>query len=193
MLHLRLPTDPRWVRLVEEDLHAAMVDHAWCEHKAASNAMSIMVRFPEDIALVQVLAGIAREELEHFAQVVERIHARGWQLTPERKDHYVNDLLGFARKDGARIDRLVDRLLFSAMIEARSCERFKVLQQHVQDKDLASFYHHLMESEAGHYATFIALARSAAPRMDVDARWRAFLDYEALVVGNYGKQATIHG
>ena len=193
MLNLQLPTDPRWVQLVEQDLHAVMVDHAWCEHKAASNAMSIIVRFPEYTAMVQDLTRIAREELEHFGMVVDRIEARGWQLTPERKDSYVNDLLTFVRKDGSREERLVDRLLFSAMIEARSCERFKLLSERANDPELRTFYGDLMESEAGHYATFIGFARSVAPRLDVDARWRAFLEFEAIVIAGYGKQATIHG
>lgn len=193
MLNLQLPTDPRWVALVEGDLREAMIDHAWCEHKAASNAMSIIVRYPEHTALVQELTRIAREEMEHFGMVVQRIEARGWQLTPERKDHYVNDLLAFVRKDGSREERLVDRLLFSAMIEARSCERFKLLSEVSTDADLRTFYRELMESEAGHYATFIGFARSVAPRLDVDERWRAFLAFEATVVAGYGKQATIHG
>ena len=193
MLNLQLPTDPRWVQLVEQDLHAVMVDHAWCEHKAASNAMSIIVRFPEYTAMVQDLTRIAREELEHFAMVVERMEARGWQLTPERKDSYVNDLLAFVQKDGSREERLVDRLLFSAMIEARSCERFKLLSERANDPELRTFYRDLMESEAGHYATFIGFARSVAPRVDVEARWQAFLAFEAKVIAGYGKQATIHG
>lgn len=193
MLNLQLPTDPRWVHLVEQDLREAMIDHAWCEHKAASNAMSIIVRYPEHTDLVQELTRIAREEMEHFGMVVGRIEARGWQLAPERKDNYVNDLLQFVRKDGSREERLVDRLLFSAMIEARSCERFKLLSERTSDEELRSFYRELMESEAGHYATFIGFARSVAPRMDVDARWKAFLEYEAEVVGRYGKTATIHG
>ncbi|MBK6775715.1 MAG: tRNA-(ms[2]io[6]A)-hydroxylase [Flavobacteriales bacterium] len=193
MLNLQLPTDPRWVQLVESDLHQVMVDHAWCEHKAASNAMSIIVRFPEHTTMVQELTRIAREEMEHFAMVVERIEARGWQLSPERKDNYVNDLLTFVRKDGAREERLVDRLLFSAMIEARSCERFKLLSEKASDPELRGFYRDLMESEAGHYATFIGHARSVAPRMDVDARWREFLAFEAKVIAGYGRNPTIHG
>lgn len=193
MLNLQLPTDPRWVQLVEDDLREVMVDHAWCEHKAASNAMSIIVRFPEHTTMVRELTRIAREEMEHFAMVVERIEARGWQLSPERKDNYVNDLLAFVRKDGAREERLVDRLLFSAMIEARSCERFKLLSEKVGDPELRGFYRDLMESEAGHYATFIGQARSVAPRVDVDARWREFLAFEAEVIASYGRNPTIHG
>jgi tRNA-(ms[2]io[6]A)-hydroxylase len=193
MLGLQLPTDPRWAALVEEDLCTVMVDHAWCEHKAASNAMSIIVRFPEHTELVSELTVIAQEELLHFGMVVRRMRERGWALGPERKDSYVNELLTFVRKDGPRAERLVDRLLFSAMIEARSCERFKLLSERAADEELRAFYRELMESEAGHYTTFITLARQHAAGMDVDARWKAFLTYEAEVVGHYGKSAEIHG
>lgn len=193
MLGLQLPTDPRWVDLVHHDLPALLTDHAWCEQKAASNAISMIVRHPELSELVTELTRIAQEELDHFRQVVDRIHARGWALGPERKDGYVNELLQFVRKDGSREERLVDRLLFSAMIEARSCERFKMLTEEAQDEELRGFYRELMESEAGHYTTFIGFARRYGGRVDVDARWKDFLAYEAEVVARYGKAPTMHG
>lgn len=193
MLGLQLPTDPRWAELVRQDLPELLTDHAWCEQKAASNAISLIVRHPELGELVAELTRIAQEELEHFRQVVERIHARGWVLGPERKDHYVNELMAFVRKDGTREERLVDRLLFSAMIEARSCERFKLLTEECDDAGLRAFYRELMESEAGHYATFIGFARRYGGRVDVDRRWKEFLAYEAEVVGRYGKAPTMHG
>lgn len=193
MLGLQLPTDHRWVELVHNDLPALMTDYAWCEQKAASNAISIIVRYPELGELVAALTRIAQEELEHFGQVVYRIHARGWVLGPERKDHYVNELAAFIRKDGAREYRLVDRLLFSAMIEARSCERFKLLSEQAADAELRAFYRDLMISEAGHYTTFITHARKYGQGVDVDARWAAFLTYEAEVVARYGTAPTMHG
>lgn len=193
MLHLQLSTDPRWAELARTDLRALLIDHAWCEHKAASNALSIIVRNPELTGLVQALTTIAEEEMAHFGMVVQRIHDRGWALTPERKDSYVNELLAFVRKDGDRMERLVDRLLFSAMIEARSCERFKMLSRTADDPDLRGFYKELMVSEAGHYATFIGLARQYAAGIDADARWKAFLAYEAEVVARYGKAPEMHG
>lgn len=193
MLHLQLPTDPRWAALAKEDMRALLIDHAWCEHKAASNAMSIIVRNPGLTDLVQALTEIAQEEMAHFGMVVERIQERGWELGPERKDGYVNDLLEFVRKDGSPEERLVDRLLFSAMIEARSCERFKMLSETVEDAELRNFYRELMESEAGHYATFIGLGRKYGGRVDVDARWKAFLLFEAAVVARYGTRAEMHG
>ena len=193
MLGLQLPTDPRWALLVQSDLPEVLTDHAWCEQKAASNAISIIVRYPELDELVTELTRIAQEELEHFRQVVEKIHARGLQLGPERKDHYVNELMQFVRKDGGREERLVDRLLFSAMIEARSCERFKLLTETVEDPDLREFYRELMISEAGHYTTFIGFARKFGGRVDVDRRWKEFLAFEADLIQRYGKSATIHG
>ena len=193
MLGLQLPTDPRWAALVRQDLSELLTDHAWCEQKAASNAISMIVRYPELGDLVAELTRIAQEELEHFGQVVERIHARGWTLGAERKDNYVNELMQFLRKDGGREERLVDRLLFSAMIEARSCERFKLLTEQVEDAELREFYHGLMASEAGHYTTFIGFARKYGGKVDVDARWKEFLAYEAEVVIRYGKAPTMHG
>ncbi|MCC6840782.1 MAG: tRNA-(ms[2]io[6]A)-hydroxylase [Flavobacteriales bacterium] len=193
MLHLQLPTDPRWAALAKEDLRTLLIDHAWCEHKAASNAMSIIVRNPGLTDLVQELTRIAEEEMSHFGMVVQRIRERGWALGPERKDSYVNELLDFVRKDGSPEERLVDRLLFSAMIEARSCERFKMLSGSAEDLELREFYRDLMESEAGHYATFIGLARKYGGRQDVDARWQAFLAFEAGVVARYGTRPEMHG
>ncbi|MFN8350602.1 MAG: tRNA-(ms[2]io[6]A)-hydroxylase [Flavobacteriales bacterium] len=193
MLGLKLPTDPRWVELVDKDISAILSDHAWCEQKAASNAISLIVRYPDHIGLVEELTRIAQEEIAHFGMVVERIKARGLELEPERKDHYVNELLTFVRKEGTRAQRLVDRLLFSAMIEARSCERFKMLSERVADEDLRTFYRELMISEAGHYTTFITYARKFGGDVDVDARWQEFLSFEAELIASYGRKPTMHG
>lgn len=193
MLGLKLPTDPRWTELVHNDMPALLTDHAWCEQKAASNAISMIVRHPELDELVVELTRIAQEEIAHFGQVVQRIHARGWTLGPERKDHYVNELMTFVRKDGSREERLVDRLLFSAMIEARSCERFKLLSEEADDLELRAFYRELMISEAGHYTTFIGFAYRYGAGQDIDARWKQFLSFEAAVVARYGREATMHG
>ncbi len=195
MLGLQLSTDQRWAELARkpEGLHELLTDHAWCELKAASNVMSMMVRYPDLTELVAELTRIGQEELSHFGLVLEKIVARGWLLGPERKDHYVNELITFVRNGGSREERLVDRLLFSAMIEARSCERFKLLSEEVADEDLRAFYRDLMISEAGHYTTFIGFARRYGGRVDVDARWAAFLAYEATVVARYSKAPTMHG
>jgi tRNA-(ms[2]io[6]A)-hydroxylase len=139
------------------------------------------------------MSELAREELEHFEQVVHKIQARNLELGRERKDPYVNDLLEFTIKSGDRHEVMVDRLLFAAMVEARSCERFKVLSENINDPDLAAFYHDLMISEAGHYTLFIGLARKYGGKVDVDARWKAFLEYEAEVIQRYGKSDTVHG
>lgn len=193
MLGLRLPTDPRWVALVESDISEILTDHAWCEQKAASNAISTIVRFPEHTDLVEELTRIAQEEIEHFGMVVAHIKKRNFTLGPERKDDYVGELARFIKRKCSREEHLVDRLLFAAMIEARSCERFKMLSEKISDPDLAKFYHELMISEAGHYATFIGFARQYGNGVDVEARWQAFLDYEAEIITGYGKKQTMHG
>ncbi|MGL4596550.1 MAG: tRNA-(ms[2]io[6]A)-hydroxylase [Bacteroidia bacterium] len=194
MLGLQLPTDPRWVNIVESNIDEILTDHAWCEQKAASNAISIMVHFPEYSDLVTEMIKISQEEMAHFGMVHERILARGGVLGRERRDQYVHDLLEFLKAPSkTRVDVLVDRLLFAAMIEARSCERFRVLSENIADKELAAFYHELMISEAGHYTTFITFARKYGVGIDVDARWKAFLVYEAEVIARYGKTERIHG
>ena len=193
MLGLKLATDPRWVELVESNISEVLTDHAFCEQKALSNAISIIVNYPEHTEIVQQLLEIAQEELQHFKQVHEIIVKRGYTLGRERKDSYVNELIQFVRKGYNREIVLMDRLLFSAMIEARSCERFKVLSEKINDPELSEFYRELMISEAGHYTTFIKLAKKYAPENQVDERWKAFLEFEATVIANYGKKETIHG
>lgn len=193
MLRLRLPTDPRWANIAEGNIEEILTDHAFCEQKAASNAISLIVLYPEYTDIVQQMVAIAQEELEHFAQVHNIILQRGYILGRERKDDYVGDLMKFLKKGTSREVYLVERLLFSAMIEARSCERFRVLAENISDKELAAFYDGLMASEANHYTTFITLARKYNHGIDVDARWQEFLDYEAEVIANYGKRETIHG
>lgn len=154
MLGLKLLTDPRWANIAEANLDEILTDHAWCEQKAASNAIMLITQNPEYEDLVHELTAIAIEEMEHFKMVIEIIKERGYTLGRERKDDYVGQLMKFLRKDGSRNMAFVDRLLFAAMIEARSCERFRVLTQNIKDKDLAKFYYDLMVSEANHYTTF---------------------------------------
>ena len=193
MLGLKLPTDPRWVNIVESNISEILTDHAWCEQKAATNALSLIVNNPNYTDMVTKLIEIAREELEHFEQVHNLIKARGLTLGIERKDNYVNELYKFMQKGGSRKSSLVDRLLFSAMIEARSCERFRVLSENILDKELAKFYRELMISEAGHYTVFIGFARQYGEEIDVDKRWKEWLEYEASIITKYGKSETIHG
>ncbi len=193
MLGLKLKTDPRWVTIVESNIQEILTDHAWCEQKAATNAISIITINSEKVDLVTEMVKIAREELEHFEMVHEIIKERGLELGRERKDDYVNELAKFMIKGGSRNEALVDRLLFSAMIEARSCERFKVLSQNIQDEKLATFYRELMISEAGHYTTFLGFARKYTEKTDVDKRWQEWIDYETSIITKYGKQETIHG
>ena len=193
MLGLKLPTDPRWVNIVESNIDEILVDHAFCEQKAATNAISILVQYPELTDLVDAMLDLAQEELEHFKMVHAKIKARGNVLGRERRDEYVNELYSFMRKGHKRHIVLIDKLLFSALIEARSCERFKVLSENIKDAELASFYHELMVSEATHYTMFLKFAKKYANGEDVDKRWKEFLDFEAGVIANYGNKETIHG
>ena len=194
ILKLQLPTDPKWVKnVVESNIQEILTDHAFCEQKAASNAITLIVQNPNLPDLVQEMAMLVQEEMDHFKRVHDIILERGYELGRERKDDYVNELRRFVVVGGGREAQLIDRLLFSAMIEARSCERFKVLSENINDKQLADFYHELMVSEAGHYTLFIRLAKKYAVNTDVDKRWKEFLAYEAEVIQNYGKSETIHG
>jgi tRNA 2-(methylsulfanyl)-N6-isopentenyladenosine37 hydroxylase len=193
LLGLKLPTDPRWVNVVEKDLSEILTDHAYCEQKAASNAISVIVKFPEYTDVVKEMVRICNEEMSHFDQVHDEIIKRGFQLGKERRDEYVHDLLGFIMTGGSREKYFVERMLFSAMIEARSCERFKILSEEISDPDLRQFYRDLMESEAEHYATFIGFAKKYGHGIDVDARWKEFLDFEASLMEKYGKKQTMHG
>lgn len=195
VLRLKLPTDPRWVNIVEKNIEEILTDHAWCEQKAATNAITIITHNSEHQDLVQDLLALAKEEIDHFEQVHTIIIKRGLKLGRERKDEYVNQLALYMKKNctGSRVSSLVERLLFSAMIEARSCERFKILSENIQDEELSIFYRELMESEAGHYTTFITYARKYGVGIDVEKRWREWLEYEQLVISNLGTSATIHG
>ncbi len=193
MLGLKLPTDPRWVSIVEENIDEILTDHAFCEQKAATNGISMIVNFPEYPELVKEMIALVKEEMEHFGMVHDFILKRGGVLGRERKDTYVGELMKFVRKGFLRHIVLIDRLLVSALIEARSCERFRLLSLNIQDKELAKFYHELMVSEATHYTMFIKLAKKYAGDEDVDARWQQFLVFEAEVIAKYGVAETIHG
>ena len=193
MLHLKLETDPRWVTIAESNLEEILTDHAWCEQKAATNAITIITLNSEHEELVTELIKLVQEELEHFEMVHNIIKERGYTLGRERKDHYVNQLFKFTQKGGSRQQAMVDRLLFSAMIEARSCERFKLLSERIKDKELSKFYRELMISEAGHYTTFLGFARQYGEGIDVEKRWKELVEFEGELIKSYGKNETIHG
>lgn len=193
MLGLKLLTDPRWANIAESNLSEILTDHAWCEQKAASNAIMLITQNPEFEDLVHELTAIAIEEMEHFKMVIDIIKEKGYTLGRERKDDYVGQLMKFLRKDGSRNMAFIDRLLFAAMIEARSCERFRVLSQNIEDQELAKFYYDLMVSEAGHYTTFLNFARKYSEQVDVDKRWQEWLDFEGQLIQSYGTKEYIHG
>lgn len=193
MLGLKLLTDPRWANIAESNLEQILSDHAWCEQKAAANAIYMITNNPEHTDLIQKMAEIAMEEMDHFNQVIEIMKQRGYSLGREGKDDYVNQLMKFTKKNCSRNTSFIDRLLFAAMIEARSCERFRVLSKNIKDNELAKFYHDLMVSEATHYTTFLGFARQYALDVDVEKRWAEWLEFEGELIRSYGKSETIHG
>lgn len=192
MFRLKLPTDPRWANIAEGNLSEILTDHAWCEQKAATNSITLITMLPEYPEIVTELLSIAQEELDHFQQVHEIIKKRGYEFGRARKDDYVNDLSKFIIQ-GSRDEYIVDRMLFAAMIEARSCERFRVLTENIKDEELKEFYRELMISEANHYTTFIAFARQLGDPEKVNRRWEEWLEYEAKIIRSYGNKETIHG
>ena len=193
MLGLKLPTDPRWVNIVEKNIDDILTDHAFCEQKAASTAISLIVGFPEYTELVSEMTALVREEMGHFKIVHDLIIARGQTLGRDRKDSYVIALLSFFPKGGSRTTQLVHRLLIAALIEARSCERFRLLSEELEDADLREFYKKLMISEAGHYTMFLKFARQYGDRKEVDEKWESLLIFEAQIMKDLGNQQLIHG
>lgn len=179
ILGLQLPTDPRWVNLAGKSLEEILTDHAYCEQKAATSCISLIQRNSDKEKLVQELAPIVTEEWGHFRLVLAELKKRGLRLGRQRKDEYVNALIAFQRKGGSEEDRLLDQLLMMAMIEARSCERFKRLSEGLDDEYLRRFYRRFMESEAGHYTLFIDLAETYIPKEKVRLRWKEWLEHEA--------------
>lgn len=182
MLGLQLPTDPRWVNIAQMNIEDILVDHAYCEQKAASSCISLIVQYPEKQDLVDMLTPVVAEEWSHFERVIEQLNKRNMQLGKQRKDEYVIRLQGILKKGGSRESQLVEKLLMNALIEARSCERFKMLHQNIPDKELQKFYYELMVSEAGHYKNFLSLAKSYMGEEYVIKRWKEFLVEEAKII-----------
>ncbi len=182
ILRLQLPTDPRWVNLAEKSLEFILTDHAYCEQKAASTCISLIQQYPEKTELVEQLAPIVTEEWGHFRMVLQQMKKRNLSLGRQRKDEYVGKLRKFLSKGGSREDRLLDQLLMAGLIEARSCERFKLLWKNIGEEELSQFYYKLMISEAGHYTLFLSLARTYFDEERVKNRWREWLDYEKEVI-----------
>ena len=182
ILGLKLPTDPRWVDLAGKSLEEILTDHAYCEQKAATSCITLIQHYSDEEKLVNELSPIVTEEWGHFRLVLAELHKRGLKLGKQRKDEYVNQLLAFQTKGGHWEDRFLDHLLTMALIEARSCERFKRLSEGLEDRYLKSFYRRFMESEAGHYTLFIELAETYLPKDKVRKRWKEWLKFEAGVM-----------
>ncbi|MES2731960.1 MAG: tRNA-(ms[2]io[6]A)-hydroxylase [Bacteroidota bacterium] len=182
MLGLKLPTDPRWVNIAEKNIEEILVDHAYCEQKAASACISLIILHPDREKLVDVLTPVVAEEWNHFERVLAELKKRGYRLGKSRQDEYVQELQKHLRKGGSPEQQLLEKLLMNALIEARSCERFKLLSEHMADESLRQFYHELMISEAGHYTNFISLAMEYIPEAVVKARWQELLEAEAQIM-----------
>jgi len=193
MLGLKLPTDPRWADIAEKNIEDILVDHAYCEQKAASTAISLIVTYPEYSELVTAMTALAREEMGHFKMVHDRILRMGFTMGRDRKDEYVLKLREFFPKGGSRVTQMVHRLLIAGLIEARSCERFRLLSEELEDKELAKFYRDLMVSEANHYTMFLKFARKYGDREIVDQKWQDLLEFEAEVMKELSKNESIHG
>lgn len=193
MLGLKLPTDPRWAKIAEKNIEEILIDHAWCEQKAASTAISLIVTFPEFPDLVNEMTALVREEMAHFKMVHDKLLARGIKLGWDRKDDYVIKIREFFPKGGSRIDQMVHRLLIAALIEARSCERFRMLSEELKEPELREFYRNLMISEASHYTLFLNFARQYGEREEVDKKWQELLTFEAEVMKDLGNKESIHG
>ncbi|WP_266364489.1 tRNA-(ms[2]io[6]A)-hydroxylase [Tellurirhabdus rosea] len=183
-LGLELPSDPRWVNIAEMNLGDILIDHAFCEQKAASSCISLIVQYPEHEKLVEVLTPVVAEEWGHFQRVLKELRKRGIPLGRQRKDEYVNQLQQVLRKSPDRNEQLMEKLLLNALIEARSAERFKLLSENIADESLRKFYRELMISEAGHYRNFIELAEEYLPKEQVWARWKELLEAEADIMRN---------
>ena len=183
-LGLNLPTDPRWVNIAEKSIDEILIDHAYCEQKAASSGISLIVQYPEHEELVEMLTDLVAEEWSHFERVLEMMKKRGIKLDKNRKDEYVLAINQIMKKGGSREEQLVERLLLNALIEARSCERFKILHQNIQDEELSKFYFELMVSEAGHYHSFLDMAKKFVDEEKVMKRWDEFLQAEAEILKN---------
>ncbi|UOQ64439.1 tRNA-(ms[2]io[6]A)-hydroxylase [Hymenobacter volaticus] len=184
ILKLKLNTDPRWVDIASKNIEDILVDHAWCEQKAASTGISMIIHYPEKTRLVDELTDLVAEEWSHFERVLLELRKRGYQLGRPRRDEYVVQLLAHVRKGGPRERQLMDQLLVSALIEARSCERFKLLWKHIPDPELSKFYYELMVSEAGHFVSYVDLAKEYCDPKEVETRLQELLKVEGEIVTN---------
>jgi len=188
-LGLALPTDPRWVNVAEQNIEDILIDHAYCEQKAASSCISMIINFPEFDELVALLTPVVAEEWSHFERVIEQLRKRGFSLSKPRKDKYVAELMKLEIKGGSRKFQVMEKLLINALIEARSCERFKLLHQKLEDQELKNFYYELMISEAGHYKNFLKLAEEYMPKEQVRNRWNELLSLEAEIMKGLAPRA----
>jgi tRNA-(ms[2]io[6]A)-hydroxylase len=185
-LGLRLPTDPRWASIAGMNLRDILIDHAWCEQKAASSGISLIVNHSDKVELVKVMTEVVAEEWRHFELVMTELRRHNFEFGPPRNDEYVSALMKLEMKGGSKAFQLQEKLLLNALIEARSCERFKTLSEQIEDAYLSDFYYQLMISEAGHYKVLLDLAKLYNPEQQVLARWDELLKKEAEIISSLG-------
>ncbi len=193
MLGLKFDTETSWTEIAKDNLQQILTDHAFAEQKAASNAVSIIINYSEETELVSAMSEIAIEEMEHFKMVHDLMIKRGMSLGIGHKNDYALKLQRFFTKTKDRTEALIQRLLVAALIEARSCERFKVFSENLEDKELSNFYKDLMISEANHYTVFLGFARKYQDKEIVNKKWKALLSYEADFMKTRGTKAKVHG
>ncbi len=193
MLGLKFETETSWVEIAKDNLEQILTDHAFAEQKASANAISITINYSEETEMVKEMLNIAIEELEHFQMVHKLMIKRGFVLGQAQKNDYASKLQQFFPKTKDRNEALIQRLLVAALIEARSCERFKVFSDNLEDPELSAFYKELMISEANHYTTFLGFAREYQDPKIVNEKWDSLLNYEAQMMKNRGNQAKVHG
>ena len=193
MLGLKSDTNASWAKIAEENLEQLLTDHAYAEQKTAGAAVSLIINYSEETEMVQALSAHAIEEMEHFKMVHDLMVKKGYTLGRDQKSEYAKYLFKFFPKTKDRTEALIGRLLVAALIEARSCERFKVLSENLKDKELAQFFRGLLESEAGHHALFLKFARQYQNRDIVDKKWQDLLQYEADYMKNKGVLPLVHG
>lgn len=190
MLNLQSATSDQWLIQVDQSLSEILVDHAHCEHKAAATAMSLMGTYIVNQDVCREMTRIVEEELEHFHLVIALLTRRGIPFERQQPGHYGRELNALVRPNEPQ--RAVDRLLIAGLIEARSCERFNLLADHVEDRELADFYRSLFESEARHHTTYVRLAKLFADDVTVRARLIELSRQEAEIIARGNPLPRMH-
>lgn len=191
MLCLKCETNPGWIKSAMANLNSVLIDHAHCEKKAAATGMSLLSAYPDKTEISLTMSDLVEEEIGHYRSVVKIIDEKGIKLNYDTGDLYVKELLSYINKNEPR--RLLDRLLTAGIIEARSCERLQILAENINDEILKKFYTELAASEAGHYVTFIKLAKLYFEEKEVNQRLDELTNIERNIVVSLPNHPVMHG